>query len=161
MRRIRSKEEAEAILADKGRAQARLDALRGRAKEETQGITDRYAQETAPLEAEIIECDQALEAWAKDNLGERKSLKLKTGTVGFRFTPAKVVLTVKKLETAVKRILGAGDLDHLVKVERKPDLKAMAGLPDQVLKGLGFKRQPGEARFFAKPEGDYGERDAA
>jgi len=160
MKQLRSREQAEAALADLGRVEATLAGLEAQAKEQTQEITDRLARDRRPLDRQAAEIKRVLEAWAEANLDGRKSMKLTTGRLGWRTGKARIVRLLS-LKNAVIRIKAAGSrYAHCLKVEEKPDLNALANLGNETLKELGFKRLDGERRFFAAPEGDF-EADAS
>ncbi len=150
---VETREQAEQLLARKGALQGEAKRLKGTAQQKIVDIRERLADDLAPIEEEIAEIDAALEAWTEANLdGKRKSLKLATGTVGFKLTPPKIELRLTA-KSVVTRIKEAG-LAHCLRVEEAPDLNALANLSSERLRELGCRRKAGERRFFARPKGD-------
>ena len=110
-----------------------------------------YMAVATPLESEVAEIDEALEAYYKANKktieaeGKRR-LETPLGVIGMRRTPAKLVPTKKGITWAkiVELIQGKykgnkAKLEELLRVKVDPEKKALAKLTKEQLAELGCK----------------------
>lgn len=152
---VDTQEKAEWALSKIARSEHRLQELAALAEAAKARIDARLAEITKGDRATVARLGDMIRPWASVEVaknGKRKSVQLLNGTVGFRQSPASLVVTDEAAAVAWLEEHG-GDFIRVKKEVKKGELKkaieANGELPD------GVELHAGEVRFYveaARPE---------
>lgn len=149
---ITNSHEADRALASLAQCQAEIYLINATLGEAVGRAKALAAQEAAPVQANVTILTNALSMYAEANRGNimsgnRKSLRLTCGVIGFK---AKAVLAAEDWPAVTEALIEAG-LPHLVAVRApEADRAALSKLPDEELAAFGVTRLVTET-FYATP----------
>lgn len=148
----RNQEAANELLAEVGRLQRELAQLELGMNSELAARKEVWAEDAAPLNAQLEETFRALYIWAEANREELlhdggKTVKLSAGELSWRMTPPSVRVTGPEVVLETLRRLG---LTRFIRVKDELDKVAVLAEPEAVagVKGLSISQRE---EFVAKP----------
>ncbi len=142
--KIESRDDADRALNTISILSTQISSREARANDKIEKVRAELVDDTADWRAEMAESEAALEIWATENkeelLKEPRSLELNWGTVGFRWTPWKIVAIGKlKIDTILAKIRAA-KLTELIRTKEEIDKeKAVNYTPDDLAR-CGLKK---------------------
>jgi phage host-nuclease inhibitor protein Gam len=153
-----TQEDADEMLGGIGECCRLIEVLAAEAEGEIAAIVARHAPRLR-LNAEKVKAKfKALSRWAHDKrpqlfAGEKKSLALPQGRLGFRDTPPKVALEEGADEEAIAAELLARGLTDLVRQTVKLDRQAIIKNPERIPADITAIDVEGGEVFFVEPIG--------
>ncbi|MDB6022913.1 MAG: Mu Gam family protein [Pedosphaera sp.] len=157
---IRSREEAEAALGRLAKATAEQKVFKNVLEQAFQAAREQFQPSIEAAQATIDAEKMALEMWASENAGEfgdKKSLDMLHGTIGFRLGQRQVKLRSGMTWEKVKERLGA--FRKGIYLRMKPEVDKEAILRDEAAGELATSDQSTmgvrvaqEEDFFANPK---------
>lgn len=147
-----SVDEAEALLGDLGKLQREVAAIEGKMNDRLAKVKADYEQKAAPSNEKVEQQFKALQAWAevhKKSLleGDSKTVRLGTGELGWRTSPAAV--TLSKV-AAVLKALKARKLKRFIRTKEEVNKDAILADTKGVEGVKGIKISKAE-HFWVKP----------
>jgi phage host-nuclease inhibitor protein Gam len=151
---IQSLEDANAALEQLGRLDDQIAVFEARGRKAIRRVQTWMEQKTAADLAEGAAILVVLEAFAKKKRKllfseDKKSLTLRFGSIGFRFTPWSIVFLKGMTEDVILKKLKAHKLKAVIRVVESIDKNAALNLDDKVLENVGMEKTR-EERFFYK-----------
>lgn len=152
--RIRTQDQATALLGKIGAAQAQLDRLKAQTDAKIGGLKLAFEEAAAPLRAAIAADTELLRGYCEANRmallpGKGKTIAFATGTAGWRKAAARVEVAEG---TDLLKVLEADrKLRRFVRITTAPDLQALLKEPAVVETIPGVSIAGGEDTFFVKP----------
>lgn len=148
---ITSLEEADAVLAKIAARRRFLAVIENNMNEKIDDIKAEAAVLARPHKTDIAELEAALVHYASVNkpevFGQRKSLELPFGVIGFRAS-TKLKLIAKHTWERVLQALADNGLVDCIRIKGEVDKEAMKGLSPEHLKELGCKLVQEDAFFY-------------
>lgn len=149
-----SRIEAEDLLAAIGLRVRALEKIDGELTAQVAGLKLIAQAKAEPLAAEVNAMFKALAKWAareRDELlaGDRRSVDLASGTIGWRKTPPRVVVADEDIQHVVKQLQKRG-LARFLRTEVNLDKQAILKEPDALLGMDEISVEDGEF-FYATP----------
>lgn len=147
-----SREEAEELLGDIGRAQRDIARIEARMNDKLAAIKEEYETEAAPLNEAVEHAFARLHLWAEANRAVLlkdggKTAKLSTGELAWRFPPPKCSVQQEPVVVEALKQLG---LAHLVRTKEEVNREAVLADPAAVASVPGIRISQDE-QFIAKP----------
>lgn len=109
------------------------------------------AKKVKPLQESITLYTESIEAWCvahRNEFGDRQSLKINHGTVGWRKS---ALISVKNTTLDLIKAVFGRKAPQYMHVKESPNKEAMAKLTDEQLASVGARRRQKEA-FFVEPD---------
>lgn len=151
----KTREAAEQLLGQIGSLQRAVAVINAKMNDELAAIKEAFEAEASPLNAEIEQQFQAVQAWAeshRDELlkGRAKTAKLSTGEISWRTTPPAVSVRGKPAVIAACKQLG---LVQFIRTVEDVDKSAMLATEEsrasaQAINGVTISQKE---EFIAKP----------
>jgi phage host-nuclease inhibitor protein Gam len=151
---ISTLEEADQALEQLGRLDDQIAIFEARGRNAIRRVQTWMEQKTAADLVEGAAILVALEAFAKKKRKllfseEKKSLTLRFGSIGFRFTPWSIVFLKGMTEDVILDKLKTHKLKSVIRVTESIDKNAALQLDDEVLEKVGMEKTR-EERFHYK-----------
>lgn len=150
---LKSLEDADHAMDELGHLQDMINGIEGpyrdqerRARAEMQRATEPYYQRREEIEKSLESF--ALRKRGEIFTGEEKSLDLRFGKIGFRFTPWKLGLLKGMTAAGVIMKLKAKGLLSMVRTIEEVNKQAALNLDERVLEKLGMKKSREELFFY-------------
>ncbi|QCG89363.1 host-nuclease inhibitor Gam family protein [Azospirillum sp. TSH100] len=154
VRRVRTLDQATAVVGRIGAAQVQLSRLKGSLDVAIAQANLAYETAAAPLRTAIAADTELLRGYFDANrasllTGGKKSVALPTGMIGVKKTTAKVV--VADVDALLKRLEDDRKLRRFIRTKCEVDRAALLAEPKVAVTIEGVSIEGGEDAFFVKP----------
>lgn len=152
--RVRTQDQAAAVVGRIGAAQAQLGRLKAALDVAVAQANLAYETAAAPLRTAIAADTELLRGYFDANrasllTGGKKSVALSTGTIGVKKTTAKLV--VADVDALLKRLEEDRKLRRFIRTKSEIDRAALLAEPKVAVTIDGVSIEGGEDAFFVKP----------
>jgi phage host-nuclease inhibitor protein Gam len=146
--------EAAKFLSQIGKEKREIEKIQAKLNAEVEGLKLSAVAKAKPRQRRIEELIKGLFVFAEMNRdaltehGKRKTVRVPTGTFGWRMTPRSV--TLRNVESILKKLKSFG-LERFIRIKEEVDKEAMLREPDtaKTVKGVSISQHE---EFVAKPD---------